>query len=835
MPGKNLHPFFLSIVFPSILAIGLFILSIFVVILPSFEKNIMDKKKEMISELTNTAWSLLEEYDQEYRNNKISKEEAQRLAASRIEKMRYGDEHKDYFWIIDQHPTMIMHPYRSELTDSDLTNYKDPAGKKLFIEATRTVAQKGEGFIDYIWQWKDDSSRIVPKLSYVKAYKPWGWIIGTGIYLEDVKEEISLMKARLLRISLLITLIIVIILLFIIKQSLIIENQRKDAEAKLVLSRQKYKTLVEASTDGILMVLNKTITFTNAKFNNLIGYETNQVLSLVPEDIFKADWEQITSSIDDPKKSLSFETQIKCFDNTEKDVIVSISKIKFAEDEGYIIVTKEITGQKQIEKETEQLSQELQTFLLLMNQPIQHFIQEILLCSMETSIRDAAILMTTKKKKILFIHKDNEIIGVINDSDLKKRVIAENISTQKTVMQIMTSPVISISENSLLYEAILLFKSKNISHLAIKNENGVIKGAISYEDVAGMQQNSMSYLIKEIEVAEDLEHLQKIYKRVPVLVNALLESGDKTQNITRIISSVSDAITGRIITLAIESTGKPPCGFAFMVMGSEGRMEQTLSTDQDNAIVFDDLQASDLNTASSYFYTLGYQITQNLNTIGYKFCDGEIMARNPKWVQPISVWKQYFTEWINLSDPQSLLDASIFFDFRCVYGNKNLIDNLRNHVNKVVENKSVFFYHLAQSVIKYRPPVSILGNIIGQDQNSDHTNLDIKKVMFPIIAFIRLYSLKTQLNETNSLNRIKQLHHQNIINKSLYDELVLSYNYLMHIRLRFQTRSISLNKTPDNLIDINKLTHIEITTIKKIFSEINTLQTKVNFDFKGTM
>ena len=194
MPGKNLHKFFLSIVLPSILAIGLFILSMFIFILPSFEKNIMDKKKEMISELTNTAWSLLEEYDKEYKNQNFTLDEAQKMAAFKIEKIRYGAEYKDYFWIIDSHPTMIMHPYRPELINSDLTDYKDPNGKKLFTEASILVSQQGEGFIDYMWQWKDDSTRIVPKLSYVKGYQPWGWIVGTGIYLEDVNEEIKILK-----------------------------------------------------------------------------------------------------------------------------------------------------------------------------------------------------------------------------------------------------------------------------------------------------------------------------------------------------------------------------------------------------------------------------------------------------------------------------------------------------------------------------------------------------------------------------------------------------------------------------------------------------------------
>ena len=789
----------------------------------------------MISELTNTAWSLLEEYDQEYKNGNFTKEEAQKLAASRIKRIRYGQERKDYFWIIDRHPTMIMHPYTSELIDSDLTNYEDPKGKKLFVEANELVAKNGDGFIEYMWQWKDDSSRIVPKLSYVKGYDPWEWIIGTGIYLEDVKEEIRILRNRLLRISFLITLVISTILSFVIRQSLGIENKRKDAESKLLMSRQKYKSLVEASTEGTLMFLNETIIFSNVKFNQLIGYDEAQVLSLKFEDIFKTDWKQIMASIKDPKKSVSLETQIKCNNELEKDVILSVSKINYSKDTGYIFITKEVTQQKQVEKGTEQLSQELQTSLLLMNQPIKHLIGEVVRCSIDTPIRKAATQMTRKKRNVLFIHNDDEIIGIINDSDLKKRVLAKNLDVQKPVMEIMTSPVVSISENALLYEAILLLNNKNISHLATKDENDKIIGVISYSDIASVQQNSVSYLIKEIEIAEDIDQIHKIHNRVPVLVNALIDSGDKTQNITRIITSVSDAITNRIIRLSIEDLGEPPCDFAFMVMGSEGRKEQTLVTDQDNAIVFSDLPPDKLEIAYQYFRNLGKQICDDLNTVGYKYCDGEIMAQNPKWTQPISIWKSYFSEWINAGDPQSILDASIFFDFRVVYGNSFFINNLRHHVNQTVDNKSVFFYHMAQSVVKYKPPVSLFGKIIDKDHSGDQVNLDIKKVLLPIVSFIRLYALRDKIDETNSLGRIKQLSQQEIISKSIYDELVLSYNYLMHLRFRFQATSILQHKAPDNLIDIKNLTHIEVSTIKKIFDEISNLQTKLNFDFKGSM
>lgn len=835
MPGKRLHKFFLSIVFPSIFAIGLFILSIFFVIIPSFEDAIMDRKKEMISELTNTTWSLLEEFDQEYKKQSLSMEDAQKLAASRIRQIRYGHENKDYFWITDLHPIMIMHPYTSELIGSDLASYEDPNGKKLFVEAADLVANEGEGFIEYMWQWKDDSSRIVPKLSYVKGFEPWGWIIGTGIYLEDVREEISILKMRLLRISLFITLLITTILSFVIRQSLGIENKRKIAEAKLLLSRQKYKSLVEASTEGTLMILNKSIIFSNAKFNRLIGYEASEVLQLEFDNIFQLSLAEVIAAIDDPQKSLSLETEITCYDETKKDVVLSVSEIKYGEDKGYIIVTKEISQQKLIEKETEHLTLELQTSLVLMNQPIKHLIKEILKCPADKSIHEAASLMSRKKRKVLLIHQDNAIIGVINDSDLKKRVLAENLDPQKPVIEIMTSPVISIGKNALLYEAILLFKDKNISHLGTKSEDGQISGIISYEDIISLQQNSVSYLIKEIEAAEDIEQLLRIHNRVPVLVNALIESGDKTQNITRIITSVSDAIVYRIISLAIEDLGEPPCEFAFMVMGSEGRMEQTLSTDQDNAIVFENQNPENLEKVNVYFLKLGQQVCGSLNEVGYKYCDGEIMAENPKWTQPASKWEAYFSEWINASDPQSILEASIFFDFRCVYGKSALIKDLRKHVNHALENKSVFFYHMAQSVVKYKPPVSLFGKIIDKNHSSDRINLDIKKVMLPITSFIRLYTLHNKLDETNSLARIKQLHEKEVINKSMYDELVLSYNYLMNLRFRFQAAGIMDSKAPNNIIDINNLTHIEVSTIKKIFGEIGNLQTKLNFDFKGTM
>ncbi|MCP4154236.1 MAG: hypothetical protein GY757_41310, partial [bacterium] len=162
------------IILPTVLAVFLFIISIFVIIIPTFRSNLMDRKREMICELTNTAWSVMQEYAEEETKGTLSKAEAQKRAISDIRYLRYGVERKDYFWITDKHPRMIMHPYKPQMEGTDLSGKsgEDPTGKKLFLEMVDVCKRNGHGFVEYMWQWKDDSTRIVPKLSFVKEFTP---------------------------------------------------------------------------------------------------------------------------------------------------------------------------------------------------------------------------------------------------------------------------------------------------------------------------------------------------------------------------------------------------------------------------------------------------------------------------------------------------------------------------------------------------------------------------------------------------------------------------------------------------------------------------------------
>ena len=832
MAKSGIHQFYLSIVVPAVITLVLFVLSLYLFILPSFEKAIMEDKKEMISELTRTALTLLDEYEKEYQNANLTREEAQNLAIKRVSEIRYGNELKDYFWIIDTIPRMIMHPYRPELIGKELKTYKDPNGKRLFVEASKLVREQKGGFIDYMWQWKDDSTQIVPKLSYVETYGTWNWIIGTGIYLDDVEAEIKNLKGRLLRISLLITTIITLILLFIVRQSLMIEKKRKKLTSELLMSRQKYKSLVDASTQGTLMILNEKIIFCNLKFSNLAGYDVNFVQKKHFNDLFSLSWNEVSSFFDDPQKTISIETVLNAADGVDKEVVLSVSKIEYAEGDGYIVIIKEVSPKEVLEKGAQKLADELQSSLLLMNQPIAHFVKTVATCRADSTIFDVANLLHRKNEQVALIQYENEIAGIVTEKDFCNRVIARNVDPKGSILQIMSSPITSINKNALLYEALVLFKKYDIEYLVAKDDSMKVVGIISCRDIFEVQQNSVSFFIRNIEKCETVDEMQKIQAKMPVLVNALVESGDKTSNITRMISSVSDAFAKRIVELGIESLGSPPCRFLFMVMGSEGRMEQTLSTDQDNAIIIEDLDQEKQKEAEVYFIELGEYICSALDRVGYRECKGNIMASNKQWNQPLSNWKKYFSGWIDNSEPQSILDASIFFDFKGIFGDLFLEKKLREFVFNKVKDQPVFFYNLAQSVSKFKPPISIFGNIVGKNSSEAEIIIDVKKILMPVVSFSRLYTLYHALNETNTLARIHQLYRSEFIPQTLYDELTLSYNYLMQLRFRFQSEAILNGEKPDNYVDVSKLTHIEIATLKKIFGEISNLQSKVSFDFK---
>lgn len=246
-----------KIILPSLLAILLFVIAIFGVALPTSHEDLLKQKQMMLVELVNTASSILESYDVQVKGGKISLDKAQELAKEQIRKTHYGQDHKNYFWINDMQPRMLMHPYRSELEQQDLSAFSDKSGKHLFAEIVQVVKKEGAGFVPYIWQLNDDSQHIGSKLSYVKLFQPWGWIIGTGVYLDDVSIEISKITQKLLYISLTILLLIGCLSTYIIRQQLKTVKLRQIAETEVERYSQNLEKLVEARTEELQQAQSK--------------------------------------------------------------------------------------------------------------------------------------------------------------------------------------------------------------------------------------------------------------------------------------------------------------------------------------------------------------------------------------------------------------------------------------------------------------------------------------------------------------------------------------------------------------------------------------------------
>ncbi len=290
MPEKQLQQISNTISFrialPAFLTILLFVVAIFYVVLPQLEQSLLNRKQEMIMELTETIWSLIGDYHERELSGELSTEEAKRRAVLRVGKLRYGPEKKDYFWINDMTPRMIMHPYRTDLNGKDISDFKDPKGKRLFVEFVRTVEKQGAGYVDYMWQWKDESKRIVPKISYVKGYEPWGWIVGTGMYIDDVKAEIAKIRNHLAAVSAGILVIISLLALYSIRQSLLADRERQRIFAErgvlmksLEQSTERFRNLIETTSDWIWEIdRDGRCTYSSPRVENLLGFEPVEIL-----------------------------------------------------------------------------------------------------------------------------------------------------------------------------------------------------------------------------------------------------------------------------------------------------------------------------------------------------------------------------------------------------------------------------------------------------------------------------------------------------------------------------------------------------------------------------
>jgi CBS domain-containing protein len=271
-----------------------------------------------------------------------------------------------------------------------------------------------------------------------------------------------------------------------------------------------------------------------------------------------------------------------------------------------------------------------------------------------------------------------------------------------------------------------------------------------------------------------------------------------------------------------------------VVFGSEGREEQTLHTDQDNAIVYEDVEPDKARDVGVYFLSMGKKVCTWLNDAGYSFCYGNNMAMNPEYCQPLSMWKQYFSKWVFTGSAEDLLRTKIFFDFRTAYGEESFEHSLREHLNQIVPDNSRFFQMLARNILPMAPPVGLFGNFIVESSGANRGSFDIKSSMMPIVDYARIYALKNKIKTSNTIKRLNALRELNILTELNHQEMVQAYSYLMQIRLRIQAEAVSnRSKDPNNYVFPKTLTSIEQKLLKEIFAQTKNFQVRLSYDFTG--
>ncbi|MBD3631260.1 DUF294 nucleotidyltransferase-like domain-containing protein [Cyclobacterium sp.] len=462
-------------------------------------------------------------------------------------------------------------------------------------------------------------------------------------------------------------------------------------------------------------------------------------------------------------------------------------------------------------------------------------LKEILYCVPETSIAIAAQIMRKEMSSCLFVGRDKtHIHGVITDITLRDNVLAQGVSPERPIAEIMDKTLVSIPKDAFVYEALLLMFRTKTRYLLV-SEAGKYIGVTSRNKILTIQSQSPFVFIQSVKLALDKDELKVKWKQVPGIVDQLIQRGVRAEIINQIISTIADTIALRVIEQVVKERGKPPANFVFFVLGSEGRKEQTLKTDQDNAIIYEDKANEQRALVRDYFLGFAKEVSDRLHDIGFNYCKGGYMASNPKWTHSLSHWKRNYAAWFQESSTETVMSYGTFFDCRPIYGDFSLLNDLKTFMDGQLQYPlERFYYNMAQNALQYDTQLTWLRNIRTFKVDKEQV-FDIKKAMTPMVDAIRLYALANRIFETNTGKRLKILTERGIFTTIASDELYQAYYYLMGLRLEKQAATvIKENKKPVNYIKINTLTKVQVVTIREIFKVIRDLQLKVKIQFTKT-
>jgi CBS domain-containing protein len=442
------------------------------------------------------------------------------------------------------------------------------------------------------------------------------------------------------------------------------------------------------------------------------------------------------------------------------------------------------------------------------------------------TIQEAAQTMSRQGvSSVVIVDGNNLPAGVVTDKDLRDKVVARGRDMRETVKNIMTLPLIRVDAKDCCFDAVLKMLKYNVHHLLVIKD-GALSSVITNHDILLLQGKSPLSLAKDIEGQHTIEGLLPVSKRIDHLAGFLLKEGAKASSIMKIVSELNDRLIKKVLEITERKLGAAPVDYCWIVYGSGGRREQIFRTDQDNALIYQDTSAEEEEkVVSPYFSGFAALVKESLEKCGFPPCPWGYMANNPEWCKPLRVWKKYIAGWISTPTADAVLKSMIFFDFRPLYGNFGLAEELRSHLMTSLDGQKVYLGYLANIAVKNRPPLGFFNSFVVEKGGEHKDELNIKKKgLAPIVDMVRLCALERGRKETSTLERIEALREKHTIIKEYADEIEHAFEFLTLLGVHHQAALMEEGKAIDNFINPNKLSNLEKKTVKDAFHLIGRMQ-----------
>ena len=452
----------------------------------------------------------------------------------------------------------------------------------------------------------------------------------------------------------------------------------------------------------------------------------------------------------------------------------------------------------------------------------------------ETPIRQVLEAMGQQRLGSMIVtDEEQKPVGIFTQSDVLHRVVLAGVDLAEPISKVMSKNPHTLQESVYAYDAAMAMAMHGIRHVLVVEGEGRLKGVISERDLFTLQRVGLRQIRQSVETAPDLDTLRQTSADVHQLALNMLAQGVGAEQVTQFISALNDTITRRVLELNLDKHDLYGVDWSWLSFGSEGRDEQTFSTDQDNGIIYLCPDFMDKEQLKMRLLDFARDVNGDLDKCGFPLCPGNIMASNPDLCLTLEEWDEKFTDWVRRPDPMALLNASIFFDFRTLYGSKNLGERLRHWMLSLTTSNPSFLHMMAKNALDVEPPLGKIRDFV-TDLDPEHPGtVDLKKYgarLFVDVA--RIYGLAAGVHNTNTVQRLRHVAKRLGISTEEMSAMIDSFNFIQLLRLRHQHLEGEGGRAGDNRIQPDKLNELDRRILKESFRQARKLQMRLKLDYQ---